>query len=157
MHSLAMDWLTNPTFLSGLAGWTMAQLTKMLAFFGRTRRLNFAFLVSTGGMPSAHSAMCAALATSVALREGTGTPLFAVTLAFALVVMFDAQSVRRAAGLQAKLLNEMLDRVFKEHRLGQGKLVELLGHTRVEVFVGLVMGILVALLVHALTEGGSGQ
>lgn len=149
MHSNAVGWLYNPTVWAGLCGWLVAQTTKMICFFARTRRINFGYLVSTGGMPSAHSAMAAALATSAAIREGTASPLFAVTLAFALVVMFDAQSVRRAAGLQARILNQMLDELFKTHRLGEHRLAELLGHTRLEVFMGLLMGILVALLVHA--------
>ena len=70
-------------------------------------------------------------------------------LAFALITMFDASTVRRAAGLQAGLLNEMVDELFKEHRFSERKLAELLGHTRLEVFVGMVLGILIALLVNA--------
>jgi len=130
--------------------WMIAQTTKMALFFIRTRRINFAYLVSTGGMPSAHSAFVSALATSVGLRVGMGDPLFAVTIAFALVVMFDAQSVRRAAGLQASVLNQIVDELFKNRRIADGKLAELLGHTRLEVFLGMLLGIVVALLVHSL-------
>ena len=94
--------------------------------------------------------MASALVTSVALRNGTSNPLFAVTLAFALVVMFDAQSVRRATGIQAGILNQIIDELFKSHRFPEQKLVELLGHTPLEVFVGLVMGIFIAMIVHAI-------
>jgi len=123
----------------------------MTFFFARTRRINFAYLVSTGGMPSAHSAMAAALATSVALRVGMADPLFAIAVAFALVVMFDAQSVRRAAGMQARVLNQIVDELFKTRRIAEGRLVELLGHTRLEVFLGMLIGIFVAILVHSFT------
>lgn len=149
MHFIATGWLFNPTIWSAVCAWFLAQGTKMLCFYVRTRKTNFGYLVSTGGMPSAHSCMASALATSVAIRVGTADPLFAVTLAFALVVMFDAQSVRRAAGMQARLLNEILDEL-KERRFTVGKLEELLGHTRLEVTMGMIMGIFTAMIVHAL-------
>lgn len=140
-------WYINPVFWCALIAWMVAQGTKMLTHFVRTREVDFHYLVSTGGVPSAHSAMAAALATSVGLQVGFSEPLFAVTLAFAIVVMFDAQSVRRAAGQQAKLLNQIVAEIFKEHHLSQQKLAELLGHTPLEVFLGLLMGVLTALIV----------
>ena len=149
MHSIWTGWWFNPTFWSIFCAWMLAQVTKMVYFFARARKIDFGFLVSTGGMPSAHSSLAAALCTSVAIRMGTADPLFAVTLAFAAIVMFDAQSVRRAAGQQARVLNKMLDELFKTHRFSHEHLAELLGHTEVEVFFGMLMGILVALLVHA--------
>ncbi|MBI3986304.1 MAG: divergent PAP2 family protein [Lentisphaerae bacterium] len=153
MHSHPfLELWSNPTFWSAFCGWFLAQITKMIQFFVKTRKVNLAFLVSTGGLPSAHSSMVSALVTSVMIREGGDSTLFAVALAFAIVVMFDAQSVRRAAGLQAKILNQMIDMAFKEHKFSQHKLAELLGHTRFEVFVGMVLGILTALLVHAIAE-----
>jgi len=121
----------------------------MLCFYVRTRRINFGYLVSTGGMPSAHSCMAAALTTSVALCVGTADPLFAVTAAFAIVIMFDAQSVRRAAGMQARLLNQMLAELFTSHRFSRDKLEELLGHTRLEVVMGMIMGVFVALIINS--------
>lgn len=121
----------------------------MVIGFCRTRRLDFSYLVSTGGMPSAHSAMVSGLALAIGLRTGFESPVFALALAFALVVMFDASTVRRAAGLQARLLNQILEELFKHHHLSEKKLAELLGHTRLEVFMGMVIGILVGLLVHA--------
>ncbi len=149
-HSILLGWCFNATFWSGFCAWFLAQSTKMFCFYVRTRRINFGYLVSTGGMPSAHSSLAAALATSVAMRVGTADPLFAMTLAFAIVVMFDAQSVRHAAGMQARLLNQMMDELFKARRFSIEKLEELLGHTRLEVIMGMLMGVFVALLVHAL-------
>ncbi len=122
----------------------------MVRRYKETRKVDFAVLVSTGGMPSAHSAMVCSLATTVGLTVGFGAPLFAVTLAFALVVMFDAQSFRRAAGQQARLLNQIVEELFKEHHFPEQKLAELLGHTRVEVFAGMITGIAVSLFMHHL-------
>lgn len=143
--------MANSTIWSAFFAWMIAQTIKMTFFFARTRKINFAYLASTGGMPSAHSAMVSALATSVALRVGMADPLFAIALAFALVVMFDAQSVRRAAGMQARVLNQIIDELFKTRRISEGRLVELLGHTRLEVFFGMLLGVFVAFLVHSLT------
>ncbi|MBI2437922.1 MAG: divergent PAP2 family protein [Lentisphaerae bacterium] len=156
MHSIWTGWWFNPTFWAIFCGWMLAQVTKMVCFFVQARKIDFGFLASTGGMPSAHSSLAAALCTSVAIRLGTADPLFAVTLAFAAIVMFDAQSVRRAAGEQARVLNQMLDELFKTHRFPRQRLVELLGHTQIEVLLGMLMGIMVALLVQAvaLTRGG---
>jgi len=139
----------NPTFLASFVGWFAAQSIKMTWHLLKTREIDFRYMISTGGMPSAHSAAVCALATSVAIREGMGSTLFAVTLAFALIVMFDAQSVRRAAGQQARLLNQIVAELFKEHHLSTHKLAELLGHTRLEVFAGLMVGVASGLIVHS--------
>jgi len=141
----------NVSVLSALLAWTLAQSIKMATIYRKSKRLDFSALVSTGGMPSAHSAMVCALATSVGLREGMNSSLFALTLAFALVVMFDAQSVRRAAGQQARTLNRIVDELFQHHHLSHQKLAELLGHTRMEVFAGFLTGVGMALLLHSCT------
>jgi len=143
------DVFNNPSAWSAFFAWIAAQVTKMLCGFWRTRRLDFHYLASTGGMPSAHSSAVSGLATSVGLNWGFSNPLFAISALLAMVVMFDASTVRRASGLQAKLLNEIVDELFKEHHLSERKLAELLGHTRLEVFMGMIVGILVALLVNA--------
>jgi acid phosphatase family membrane protein YuiD len=144
-----LDTFRNVCFWSPFLAWMSAQMTKMINGFLRTKKLDFRYIVSTGGMPSAHSAMVSGLATAVGLNCGFKTPIFAVSLAFALLTMFDASTVRRAAGEQARLLNEMVDQLFKERHFAEGKLAELLGHTRLEVFLGMIMGILVAVLVNA--------
>ena len=134
----------HPSFWAALFGWLIAQTIKMICSLIQTRRLDFSYMVSTGGMPSAHSAMASALATSLGLCMGTDSALFALGIAFALVVMFDAQSVRAAAGHQAKLLNQIVDELLHEHHLSEQKLKELLGHTRMEVFMGMLTGIATA-------------
>jgi len=133
------------TLWAGVAGWTVAQLTKMLICLVQSRRLDFRYLASTGGMPSAHTSLVCAMTTAIGLTEGFASPLFSLSFVFASVVMFDAQTVRAAAGKQARLLNQIVDEVFKEHRLSENKLKELLGHTRLEVFFGMLTGIVTAL------------
>lgn len=150
MEASVLALFKNTCFWSAFCAWGLAQLTKMLIGFYRTRRLDFLYMVSTGGMPSAHSAMVCGLMTAVGLNSGFGSPVFALALAFAMITMFDAATVRRASGLQARLLNEIVKELFKEHHLSEQKLAELLGHTRPEVFMGMVMGILVGLGVDAM-------
>jgi hypothetical protein len=147
-HSL-LDLFKSVCFWAPLCAWLTAQFVKMFCGFTRTRRFDFSYLVSTGGMPSAHSAMACGLATSIGLEAGFGSPVFIVALALAMVTMFDASTVRNAAGQQARLLNEIVDEFFQEHRLSEVKLKELLGHTRLEVLVGMIIGILVAIIVVA--------
>jgi|TARA_B100000809_G_C15127654_1_gene526972 acid phosphatase family membrane protein YuiD len=142
------DALHNVSIWSAFWAWFGAQLTKMVLSFRRTRRIDFRYMVSTGGMPSAHSSLAAGLATSVGLQAGFGSAVFAVGVVFATIVMFDAQTVRRAAGHQAHLLNQIVDELFEHHHLSEQKLAEFLGHTRLEVFMGLLMGIFIALLTH---------
>ena len=147
MQNNPVHLFSSPWFWSAFGAWTLAQIVKMLTAFIRTRRMDMHYLVSTGGMPSAHSAMVCALATSIGLTEGFDQAVTMLASAFAAITMFDAAVVRRAAGIQATILNQMLDELFKGHRISEKRLLELLGHTRLEVFVGMVLGILSAFLI----------
>ncbi|MDD5707135.1 MAG: divergent PAP2 family protein [Kiritimatiellae bacterium] len=137
----------TPWFWSALAGWTIAQSIKLIAGLIRTGSLDLSYLVSTGGMPSAHSAMVSGLATALGLTEGFDSPIAVVAVVMAGITMFDAAGVRNAAGHQARILNKLLDELFREHRLNEERLKELLGHTRLEVSVGMLLGIAVAILI----------
>lgn len=143
-----LAWYSNISIWCLVVAWLIAQSIKMAISYQETRRLDFAVLVSTGGMPSAHSAAVSSLAASIGMREGFSSPVFAATLAFACIVMFDAQSVRQAAGQQARILNQIVEEFFQEHHLSQQKLAELLGHTRTEVFGGMFTGIVCAVAIH---------
>ncbi|KAM1053349.1 hypothetical protein FF1_000846 [Malus domestica] len=134
----------NPTFVSGLFAWFMAQSMKVLLNFFVERKWDFRILYSSGGMPSSHSALCTALTTSVALCHGVADSLFPVSLGFSLIVMYDAIGVRRHAGMQAEVLNIVVEYLFKGHPISQKKLKELLGHTPSQVIGGALLGILVA-------------
>jgi len=135
---------TTPWFWSSFIGWTLAQMIKMTVGFFKTGQVDFRCLLSTGGMPSAHSAMVCGLCTSIGLTEGFASPIAMLAAGFAAITMFDAASVRRAAGHQAKVLNLMIQELFNQHKLRHTHLKELLGHTRKEVFAGMAVGIIIA-------------
>jgi acid phosphatase family membrane protein YuiD len=135
----------NRTLIAALLAWLAAQTVKIIIDLTRTGRINFRYLVSSGGMPSAHAALVTALATVVGREQGLGSPLFAVAAIFASVVMYDAAGVRQAASIQARILNRMLDELFTQHQFSERRLRELLGHTPIEVFVGSLMGFLIGM------------
>ena len=122
-----------------------AQVVKVVVELVQNGKINLQALVTTGGMPSAHSAFVAALAVGVGQTLGWASAEFAIALVFAIIVMYDAAGVRQAAGLQARILNQILDEFFQEdHHLNQDRLKELLGHTPIQVIVGLLLGVAVA-------------
>ena len=121
--------------------WAIAQTIKVVLGVLRERRFNFKWFIGTGGMPSSHAAGAAALATSVGLQEGYSSVSFALAAVFALVIMFDAQGVRRSAGQQATILNQILDDMYWKGKIEDEKLKELIGHTPVQVIAGAFLGI----------------
>ncbi|WP_412029271.1 divergent PAP2 family protein [Deinococcus yunweiensis] len=131
-------WLWTAVFAS-----TGAQVLKVLLILLIERRWRPTAFMETGGMPSSHSAMVAALTTGVALTEGMNSPLFAVSAVFALIVMYDATGVRHSSGQQARLLNELVDELRAVVREGFAPtpLRVLLGHTYLEVAAGTLIGI----------------
>ena len=141
LHPFGETVFRNVPLWAAFFSWCSAQAIKMALDFARTRRVDFRYFVSTGGVPSAHSATVAGLATSVGLVAGWDSPALAVAAVFAFITMFDAATVRRAAGLQAQVLNEIADELRKTRRIRAAKLKELLGHTRKEVLAGLLWGI----------------
>jgi uncharacterized protein len=126
----------------------LVQLSKVLTFLVREKKINVRRIVETGGMPSSHSASVCALTTCVGLREGTGSVLFGVVLYFSLIVMYDAAGLRRAAGRQATLLNRILHEHIQLPGPPHERLRELLGHTPIEVLVGAVIGVLYSLAIY---------
>lgn len=126
--------------------WFFIQLYKVIYDLITTKRFNFKRIIGAGGMPSSHSAIVTGLATLIGKYEGVDTPIFAVSLILALVVMYDACGVRRAAGKQAALLNKIIDTPGLTGVQVREKLVEALGHTPVQVFVGALIGIIVGLI-----------
>jgi hypothetical protein len=135
-------------FWLALAVAFVVQGYKGVTEFLRTRHWNLRRFVETGGMPSSHSAAVATLSAEVAFREGVNSLLFGVTLYFSLVVMYDAAGLRRAAGRQAALLNRLIDQHWKDPGQETQKLMELLGHTPLEVAVGALIGLSASLLWH---------
>jgi uncharacterized protein len=143
----AADIIHNQILMIALLACITAQGLKLAIDLIRTRKLNITYLLSTGGMPSAHSALVGALATSVGLTKGWSSAEFAIACLFAIIVMYDAAGVRQAAGKQAKILNQLIDELFQEeHNLNEERLKELLGHTPFQVLVGLGLGISIAMV-----------
>jgi uncharacterized protein len=124
------------------------QCYKGFSEFVRTGRWNLRRFVETGGMPSSHAASVAALSTSVGIQQGFRSVMFGVTLYFSLVIMYDAAGLRRAAGRQAMILNRLIENHFKHAEEGTHRLMELLGHTPLEVLVGAVLGVASAVVWH---------
>lgn len=149
MSETITPWYLNTPIWAGIAAWFIAQFIKLFIHIARTQQFDPAFLFRLGGMPSSHSAAVSAVAASIGLLCGFGSPIFGVAFALAAIVMIDAQSVRRAAGLQARLVNQIAEEFFKSHRFSQQKLVELLGHTRLEVLLGMLLGVVTAMLVYS--------
>jgi len=141
----AKEAATEPFWIALAVGLIVQGYKGFMVFF-RTGRWNMRRFVETGGMPSSHSASVAALSTAVGLWHGFGNGLFAVTLYFSLVVMYDAAGLRRAAGRQAMVLNRLIDRHFHEPERDTQKLMELLGHTPFEVLIGALLGAGTAIL-----------
>lgn len=121
---------------------------KGVAYFVTHRRWNLRRFVQTGGMPSSHAAAVSALTVSVGLNEGFTSVLFGVTLYFSLVIMYDAAGLRRSAGQHAAILNRLVEERFAHAQEGTHKLMELLGHTPLEVAVGSILGVVSALAWH---------
>jgi acid phosphatase family membrane protein YuiD len=146
------DLFANRALITALSATLTAQVVKVILVLLISRRWQPDRLLETGGMPSSHTASVFALATSLGIEFGWGSPLFAVATVFGLIVTYDATGIRRAAGFQATLLNDLVEELRAVVREGFAPepLKELLGHTYLEVFVGAVLGVLVALVSHLL-------
>ncbi|ABW29824.1 MULTISPECIES: divergent PAP2 family protein [Acaryochloris] len=139
--------LNNQVLLVSLAASLIAQGLKIIIDLIQNGKINFRVLVETGGMPSSHSASVTTLATCVGQVQGWDSTEFAIATVFAIIVMYDAAGVRQAAGKQAKVLNQIVDEMFQEHpEFNEDRLKELLGHTPVQVIVGSILGVAIAIL-----------
>ncbi|MGA9377620.1 MAG: divergent PAP2 family protein [Phormidium sp.] len=147
MQEFCHSILDNRVLLVALIASLIAQITKLAIELGKNRKINIRVLVETGGMPSAHSALVTALATGVGQTMGWNSPDFAIAAIFAIIVMYDAAGVRQAAGKQARILNQIIDELFREHpTFNEDRLKELLGHTPFQVIVGSALGVTIACL-----------
>lgn len=137
--------VSNQPLIAGFLAWFIAQLLKMLlalkhGFTGDAMKR----LVSSGGFPSSHSSAVTALAASCGLNYGFASPFFAISAVFALVVIYDAFTLRREAGLHAEAINKIFDDFYRYKTLKVEQMRELLGHTRFEVFFGFLLGAAIA-------------
>lgn len=125
-----------------------AQILKFVGTWLVARRVDFTRLTGMGGMPSAHAASVSALSTSVGLEAGWNSTSFGAVAFISLLIIYDATGIRQAASRQAQLLNQMLEDLKTQHTIRGERLVERLGHTYAEVFVGTIYGVLIALMLH---------
>ena len=133
---------------TGLEAAFIAQLLKFIGYTLKHKKVNFQVLATTGGMPSSHTAGVIALSTTVGFICGFDQIEFAIALGYSLVVMYDAAGLRRATGKIAACLNKIRDDFYAQGQMSNERLKELLGHTPFEVFVGALLGILIAYINH---------
>ncbi len=126
--------------------WLCIQIFKVIWDLVATHKFNFKRILGAGGMPSSHSAVVTSIATMIGKTQGINSPIFALAVMFAFVVMYDAAGVRRAAGKQAKLLNKLVETPGLSNIQVQEKLVEVLGHTPMQVIVGAAIGVTVGVI-----------
>ena len=138
--------ITNKYLYIPFILWFAVQTFKVIYELAKTKKFNFKRIMGAGGMPSSHSAVVVSLATLVGKYQGVDTPIFAVATIFAFIVMYDAAGVRRAAGKQAKLLNKIIETPGLSYLEVQEKLVEVLGHSPIQVIVGATLGLIVGLI-----------
>ncbi|MBN6889061.1 uncharacterized protein ACUXCC_003313 [Cytobacillus horneckiae] len=154
-----MELFQNFPLWSAIAAILFAQFVKVPITFIATRKLDWSLLTSTGGMPSSHSAAVTALSTGVAIESGVDSVAFAISAMFAIITMFDATGVRRQAGEQAIVLNQLVTDFNKfvdeakswpkkPEQEKRKELKELLGHKPVEVFFGGLTGVLLTLVIY---------
>jgi uncharacterized protein len=141
--------LESPVLLSALSSWFLAQILKSFIMLFRNRPRTAKEILTnifwtTGGMPSSHSAVVSALATSSGFVEGPDSTLFFVTLFYALLTFRDAMGVRRSAGAQAKVINQLLRDLSPRFKLRGKPVKEINGHTMPEVFMGALLGFFIA-------------
>ncbi|MFA4844774.1 MAG: divergent PAP2 family protein [Candidatus Margulisiibacteriota bacterium] len=140
--------LNNFTFVAVVISWFLAQSIKVVLYWISEKKFNLWHFFEAGGMPSAHSASVTALTLGIALTQGWNSPLFTISLVFALIVMYDATGVRRAAGKQAEMLNKIVDDIYANGKVRLEKLKEILGHDPIEVVAGATLALVITLLTY---------
>ncbi len=136
--------LENKVLIGALAGWLIAQGLKPPLEYFRTGKWRWSALLSAGGMPSSHSALIVGATQGIGLFLGFDSPLFALAVAFTMIVVYDAAGVRRQAGMHAERINVLFDELLHGHMWSEKDLREVLGHTPLEVVGGILLGLVVA-------------
>ena len=134
----------NKVLIAGLIAWLMAQIIKMPLNYFYTRKWNWALLLTTGGMPSSHSALMTGTVFAIGLYYGFDNPVFALGVAITMIVTYDAGGVRRQAGIHAQRINVLFGELLSGHPVSEKDLREVLGHTPLEVMGGILLGLIVA-------------
>ena len=130
----------NKILVIAFITWAIAQAVKPFIGYLITRQFDWRMFLSTGGMPSSHATMVTSIAVGVGLIVGWASPVFAVAVTLAIVVIYDAAGVRRQAGIHAQAINLIMQEVLQGHPISETQLREVLGHTPIEVFGGVLWG-----------------
>lgn len=138
--------LRNQALISALIAWFIAQILKPPVEYLRHGKWNWGYLVSSGGMPSSHSALMMGATTGIGLHDGFDTSIFALAVAITMVVLYDAAGVRRQAGIHAQKINVLIEELLAGHPISEKQLLEVLGHTPMEVSGGALLGIVVGIV-----------
>ena len=139
--------LRNRHLLAVAVAWSAAQILKPIVYWAVNRKWDWRWFLTAGGMPSAHSAAFSALTMATALIDGLGSAAFAIASVTSVVVLYDAAGVRRSAGQQAHVLNQILEELFSGRPIAEEHLRELIGHTPFEVIAGAMLGATISFLV----------
>ena len=137
---------SNKVLWATITSWVIAQSIKIILGFVKKKKIDFSWFITTGGMPSSHAAGVSTLAVCIGFSQGFASPIFALAVIFAFITMFDAQTSRRSVGVQAKILNLIMEDIYAGRKVSDRKLKELIGHTPVEVLAGGVLGIIIAVI-----------
>ena len=143
----------NYMLVSAIMGWFFAQVIKIFTNLFVKKKFDIRMLFSNGGMPSSHSSTVFALATSAAISQGLGSPAFAISGILSVIVMNDAFGVRWQAGKQAQIINKMIMELFSNKEEFDVKLKEIIGHTPFQVFMGALLGFIIALVYAFVLKG----
>ena len=145
---ILIEILKNYPLMAALLSMFTGQAFKIIYYYVIDKKLDMGHFFESGGMPSAHSAMATALVTAVGISQGFSSAPFAVSFAFACIVMYDAVGVRRATGYQSMILNRITEDLYKSGKMSKEKLHEFMGHSPVEVFFGILLGIAIAVALY---------
>ena len=140
------DILQNKALMAGLIAWAVAQIIKLPIDYLRSQRWNWSLLLTTGGMPSSHSALVTATTLAIGLYFGFDNPTFALGVVVTMVVTYDAAGVRQQAGIHAQRINVLFEELLRGHPIIEKDLREVLGHTPLEVVGGILLGLFVAIV-----------
>ena len=142
--------LQNRVLMAGVSAWVIGQFLKFPLEYFFNKRWSWGIMFSSGGMPSSHSALVTAVALSIGFQDGFDTPIFALAMAMAMIIVYDAAGVRRQAGIHAERINEIMKNFIESRQFQEEDLKEMLGHTPFEVIAGVLLGVLISLVLFGL-------
>jgi len=137
--------LANRVLMPSLLSWWLAQFLKVPIDYILSKKWNWGFWFSSGGMPSSHSSLVVSTMISIGLNYGFDSPLFSLATALAMIVVYDAAGVRRQAGIQAQKINQLIEELLSGHPISEEQLKEVLGHTPSQVIAGSLLGLIISI------------